>query len=197
MDADAALAARLADDLDGTFPTLAERHVDRLYTIGLRLLGERRDAEEVAQDALVRAYRAIASYDRDRTATLELRPWLARITVNLARNRRRTLADRRPPASLGALLDGGFEPLAADPGPEAAGLRREARDRWAARLLRLPAAYRTAVVLRHVDGLSVREISIALDRPEGTIKAQVHRGLRLLRAAYEADLAAGREEKSA
>lgn len=197
MDADTALASRLAHDLDGTFPTLAEGHVDRLYTIALRLLGERRDAEEVAQDALVRAYRAIASYDRDRIAALELRPWLARITVNLARNRRRTLVDRRPPASLTAFLDGGHEPLAPDPGPESASLRRDARERWAERLLRLPAAYRTAVVLRHVDGLSVREMSIALGRPEGTIKAQVHRGLRLLRAAYEADLAAGREELSA
>jgi len=49
----------------------------------------------------------------------------------------------------------------------------------------LPSHYRTAIVLRHVDGLSYAEMSIALGRPEGTLKAQVHRGLALLRAALE------------
>ena len=60
MDTDVALATRLSRDLDRAFASLVEAHQDRLYTIALRLLGDRRDAEEVAQDALVRAYRAMA-----------------------------------------------------------------------------------------------------------------------------------------
>ena len=89
MDADVALAARLATDLDGSFRALVTAHEDRLYTIALRLLGDHRDAEEVAQDAFVRAYRAMAGYDADRIRQLRLRPWLASIVVNLSRNRRR------------------------------------------------------------------------------------------------------------
>src|SRR5881296_3390340 len=97
MDTDVALAKRLARDLDAAFPVLVDAHQDRLYTIALRLLGDRRDAEEVAQDTLVRAFRAMQGYGHDRIATLRLRPWLASIAVNLARNRRRRADDRRPP----------------------------------------------------------------------------------------------------
>src|SRR6476469_4447705 len=100
MDTDAALAARLAADVELAFPALVEEHQDRLYSIALRLLGDRRDAEEVAQDALVRAFRAMRGYPGERVAALRLRPWLASITVNLARNRRRRFEDRQPPAAL-------------------------------------------------------------------------------------------------
>ena len=182
MDTDAALATRLAGGLDRAFPELVVAHQDRLYTIALRLLGDPRDAEEVAQDALVRAYRAMAGYDRDRIAELRLRPWLASITVNLARNRRRRTEDRHPPAQLEPLLSDGFE-LAdeADPGPAGRVTRRESAAALAALLLELPPAPRAAIVLRHIDGLSVAETAVALGRPEGTIKAQVARGLERLR----------------
>ena len=187
MDTDAALATRLSRDLDGAFPALVEGHQDRLYTIALRLLGDRRDAEEVAQDALVRAFRAIADYPRERTASLRLRPWLASIAVNLARNRRRRIADRRPPQQLEPLLDAGFDPVADGRSrPDATSDRRETQRALAAALLGLTPAVRAAIVLRHVDGLSVAETAEALGRPEGTVKAQVHRGLRELRALLEA-----------
>ena len=65
-----------------------------------------------------------------------------------------------------------------DPGPPAD---------WADLLLTLPPAYRSAVVLRHVDGLSYPELATALDRPEGTVKAQVHRGLAELRHLLTTD----------
>jgi RNA polymerase sigma-70 factor (ECF subfamily) len=70
--------------------------------------------------------------------------------------------------------------------PEATMARRETQRELAAALLRLTPAVRAAVVLRHVDGLSVAETAEALGRPEGTIKAQVHRGLRELRVVLEA-----------
>jgi RNA polymerase sigma-70 factor (ECF subfamily) len=63
-------------------------------------------------------------------------------------------------------------------------VRRDAERSWAGLLADLPPLYRVPVVLRHVDGLSFAEIAEALGRPEGTVKAQVHRGLRRLRAAY-------------
>lgn len=183
MDTDTALANRLARDVDAAFPALVEAHQDRLYTIALRLLGDRRDAEEVAQDALVRAYRAIGGYPRERIVGLRLRPWLASIAVNLARNRRRRFEDRQPPNQLEPMLDAGFDPASDDrrTAPALAADRRETQRELAAALLLLSPAVRAAIVLRHVDGLSLAEVAEALGRPEGTIKAQVHRGLRELR----------------
>ena len=182
MDTDAQLAAHLAADLDRAFPTLVANHRDRLYTIALRVLGDPRDAEEVAQDALVRAYRAIDGYPADRTAELRLRPWLAAITMNLARNRRRRHDDRQPPAQLEPLMTDGFDRAdeAAPSGP-ANVAQREGAAALTTLLLELPPAERSAVVLRHVDGLSVAETAAALGRPEGTVKAQVSRGLERLR----------------
>jgi RNA polymerase sigma-70 factor (ECF subfamily) len=187
MDTDVALANRLARDIDAAFPRLVAEHQDRLYSIALRLLGDRRDAEEVAQDALVRAFRAMRDYPRDRVQALRLRPWLASITVNLARNRRRRHDERQPPGSLEPMVEAGFD-VRADgrTTPEATTARRETQRELAAALLRLTPAVRAAVVLRHVDGLSVAETAEALGRPEGTIKAQVHRGLRELRVVLEA-----------
>jgi RNA polymerase sigma-70 factor (ECF subfamily) len=191
MDTDVRLAARLAADLDRAFPALVNDHRDRLYTIALRILGDPRDAEEVAQDALVRAYRAIAGYPPTRTIELRLRPWLAAIAVNLARNRRRRHDDRRPPVQLEALLSDGFDRAdeAAPDGPASA-LRRERVADLAELLLELPPAIRVAVVLRHVDGLSVAETAEALGRPEGTVKAQVSRGLDRLRILISAEATA-------
>lgn len=187
MDTDAALATRLSRNLEAAFPDLVTGHQDRLYTIALRLLGDRRDAEEVAQDALVRAFRAMAGYPRDRTATLRLRPWLASIAVNLARNRRRRLDDRRPPSQLEPMLDAGFDlPTEGHHRPDAVAARRDTQRELADALLQLTPAVRAAIVLRHVDGLSVAETAEALGRPEGTVKAQVHRGLRELRLILEA-----------
>ena len=186
MDTDVALANRLARDVDAAFPALVADHQDRLYTIALRLLGDRRDAEEVAQDALVRAFRAMREYPRERVAALRLRPGLASITVNLARNRRRRHDDRQPPGSLEPMLDAGFDPpTPGRAGPAPTAERHEMQRELAEALLRLTPAVRSAIVLRHVDGLSVTEVAEALGRPEGTIKAQVHRGLRELRAVLE------------
>ena len=194
MDADIVLARRLAANLDGSFDALVIAHQDRLFTIARRLLGSAQDAEEVAQDAFVRAHRALADYPAERVRELRLRPWLAAIVVNLAHNRRRRLADRQPPQPLAPLLAGGLDihdrPLGR---PEARHAATDARREWAGRLAALPLAYRTPVVLRHVDGLSYPEVAIALGRPEGTVKAQVHRGLRLLRVALEAEATAERQ----
>jgi RNA polymerase sigma-70 factor, ECF subfamily len=185
-DMDAALANRLAADLDGSFEALVAAHAGRLFTIALRTLGDRGDAEEAAQDALVRAYRAIEGYDGERIRALRLRPWLTTIVVNVCRNR--TRVRRVPTTELG--FEPGVEP-AVDPVA-----RHDARDAWASLLLTLPPSQRIAIVLRHVDGLSYAEMAEALGRPEGTLKAQVHRGLATLRDAL-ADERRDRREMTA
>src|SRR4029077_19119619 len=109
MATDDALLVRLAHDLDAAFPALVEAHAGRLYTIAYRYLGMAGDAEEVAPDALVGAYAAIGDYEAERIRSLRLRGWLATITMNLARNRRRTIPDARPTAPPGPPLRGGIE----------------------------------------------------------------------------------------
>jgi RNA polymerase sigma-70 factor, ECF subfamily len=199
MDTDSPLLAALAADLDGAFETLVLAHQDRLYSIALRVLGDPRDAEEAAQDALVRAYRALGGYDAARIRDLRLRPWLATIVLNLCRTRlTRRPAAARAALSLDAALPGALEPRADDAhGPDVTSVKRAADREWAGLLLTLPPAYRSAVVLRHVDGLSYPELALALDRPEGTVKAQVHRGLALLRTAFETAQRLEREEMTA
>ena len=197
MDDDALLRA-IARDLDRGFEVLVRGHQDRIYSIALRLTGDAGDAEEVAQDTFLRAYRALGTYEAKRIRELHLRAWLATIAINLCRNR---AARRRPrtvslsgpigdPAEVEHLLP----PAPASESPAGIVARREGAERWALLVADLPDRYRAAVVLRHVDGLSYEEMSEVLGRPEGTVKAQVHRGLALLRAAFEA---AEREESIA
>jgi RNA polymerase sigma-70 factor (ECF subfamily) len=184
---DSALAARLAADVDGTFETLVAAHGGRLFSIALRILGDRSDAEEAAQDAFVRAYRALGEYEPTRIRDLRLRGWLATIVVNVCRNRTRVRRVRTVELAFDPATEPATDPLA----------RRDEKAAWAGRLATLPLAQRTAVVLRHVDGLSYADMSTALGRPEGTLKAQVHRGLTALRHAYLAETRRDREEMTA
>jgi RNA polymerase sigma-70 factor (ECF subfamily) len=182
------LTARLAEDLDGTFESVVRAHQDRLYTIALRMLGDPGEAQEATQDALLRAYQALRGYDQVRRRQIRLRPWLASIVLNAARNRRRGLAAREPALRLdrfpGAEVDLADRAAA---GPEQRQLRNEERDAWAERLLRCPPSQRAALILRHVDGLTYEEIAQVLQRPVGTVKAQVHRGLANLRVQLQAE----------
>jgi RNA polymerase sigma factor (sigma-70 family) len=185
MDIQPELADRLARDLDGSFEELVRVHERLVFGLALRVVGDRADAEEVAQDTFERAYHALAGYEAERVAAWRLRPWLARIALNLARNRLR----RRPPAA-GPLEDGDGRPLAvaapAAAEPAAVAERRQEREVLAELLAGLPRGYREAVVLRHVEGLPYAEVAEVLGRPVGTVKSHVHRGVRQLREDLEA-----------
>jgi RNA polymerase sigma factor (sigma-70 family) len=179
------LPARLAADLDGSFEELVLSHQRLVYGLALRVVADRADAEEVAQDTFVRAYHALAGYDAGRVAAMRLRPWLARIALNLARNRLR----RRPPPGR-PLEDGDGQPLpVAAPAasqPDQLAERRQEGEQLAELLAALPRGWREAVVLRHVEGLPYAEVAEALGRPVGTVKTHVHRGVRQLRENLQA-----------
>lgn len=169
---------RLAGDLEAAFPDFLAHHQDLVYGIALRMTRQPADAEDLAQEAFIRSYRALQGYHRARILDLQARGWLAAIVSNLGRNRAR---QRRPPS---AALDGLAERTGdGGPGPEQVVAQREAALAWRARLDALPQRYRQAVELRHVSGLSYPELAEALGRPIGTVKSDVHRGVRLLRAA--------------
>ena len=177
------VAVLLAHDLEAGFECLVRRHQDLVFGVALRATGSRDDAEEVAQEAFVRAYRALRGYPPERVAQLHPRGWLARIALNVSRNRARKHEVRHAP------LDRDVEDDRAEPvdGPERLWERKESNEMWGRLLAGLPPQYRVAVELRHVEGLSYPEVAEALGRPTGTVKAHVHRGVRLLRAAYESE----------
>lgn len=182
--------ARLARDLDGAFATLVDHHQDLVFRIARRLVTSRADAEDLAQDTFVRAYRALGGWSPERIEQLHLRGWLARICLNLGRNRARDLGVRGGEA---LAIDDVAEPHEPRSGsPERVAERRDEARHWVALLGELPKRYANAVALRHVDGLSYPELAEALDRPLNTVKSDVHRGVAMLREAYERDEARNR-----
>jgi RNA polymerase sigma-70 factor (ECF subfamily) len=183
------LCANLADDLDEAFPDLVVEHQQLVFGIAVRVVGDFA-AEDVAQEVFVRAYRALRRYPADRVRELRLRPWLARLTINLARNH---LRGRRPTTDISDLAD---HPGSTEDGPQQHAQRREEQRMWARLLAGLPPRYRLAVALRHVDELSYAELAETLGRPVGSVKSDVHRGIALLRAAYDAEQRAIAQEAS-
>jgi len=184
---DDTLLARLATDVDGSFEAFVRAEQHFVFGVAVRLTVDRHDAEEVAQEAFVRAYRALRGYEAERIRALRVRPWLARITLNVQRNRVRRRRDVVP-------LDTATPPSAPhSEGPEANAEAASWRDACAGWLAGLPEPYRLAVALRHIDGLTYGEVAEVLDRPVGTVKAQVHRGLGMLREIV--DRAGGRAWK--
>lgn len=172
------ITSRLAADLAGTFPEVVRTLSGGLYSGALRMLGNRQDAEDVTQEALIRAYRTLETYPTERIEQLRLRGWLWTITANLCRNRLRQHA-RRPAIPIDAST--AVEPT---PGPDDEAIQSETAAELSAHLLSLPWSMRSAVVLRHVVGLTPEEIATALDRPAGTVRSDIHRGLTRLRALY-------------
>lgn len=185
---DAELTAALAADLDRTFEQLVLAYQRRLYGFALRLCGSPQDAEEVAQDSFVRAYRALGAYPPERVRTLRLGAWLIQIALNVVRNR----AQKHRIAAIS--LDEPMEDAAprdvegdAREQPEAVAVSAELRRHLEKSLLHLPDHWRIPVVLRHVEGFTYQEIAQLLDQPPGTIKSAVHRGTQMLRESLAAE----------
>ena len=166
------LTAALARDLDGAFSTLVESAGPGLYWGLRRLCGDHQEAEDLTQETFIRAYRALGEFDRGRFEELRLSPWLWTIALNLGRNHLRNRS-RRP-----TLVEMHANPAVDDPEPPDLAA-------WDTRLSVLPVNQRRAVVLRHVVGLGIGEIAEATGRPEGTVKADIHRGLDRLRRVME------------
>ncbi len=191
------LEAGLALDLEGCFERMVREYEDRLFSFAHRLTGNSEDAEEVAQDAFVRAYRAMKTYSPERIRALSLKAWLYQITLNVARNRMR--GKRRNHISLDE-RDGdgraGWEPED-DPGTRPDSRFEEGRRRAdiASLVARLPERYRSALILRYMEGLRLEEVAAVLKQPLGTVKSNVHRAVNALREALsESRRATAREE---
>lgn len=168
------------------FGEIVRRHRDRLWAVALRTLGDREEAADAVQDALVSAFRAAASFRGQSAVTT----WLHRITVNACLDRARRAASRRtsPVAD-----DSGFDALlepheSAEVPAERGELHRELLDALAT----LPAEQRAALVLVDMQGYPVAEAADLLDVPVGTVKSRCARGrARLLPLLTHLRLATG------
>jgi RNA polymerase sigma factor (sigma-70 family) len=175
MDADHELKERLVAGVDAAFEVLVRAYQNRLYAFAVSLSGNTADAEEIAQDAFLRAYRALCRYPADRIRELHLSAWLYRITLNVMRNRVRRRRLRVVP------LESSPEPADRSVGPETQAERRAQMAELANLVSGLSENHRNAVVLRCVQGMTYAEAAVVLGQPEGTVKANVHRGLMALR----------------
>ena len=159
---------------------LARRHRQAAYLLALQMLGNRDDAMDVTQDAMLRFFSTLGSFD----ATRRVQPWLFTIVRNQVRDlwRRR----QRRPADAAGESEALVEQLAApQPSPEADLHRRELRERVWRALAALPAGKREIIVLRDFHDLSYSDIAQVLDIPIGTVMSRLHGARRQLRARLE------------
>ena len=177
------LAALLANDLYRHYGQLVLRYQHLLYGFALRLTGSRQDAEDIVQEAFLRAYASLLHFSTLRLRTLKLRPWLYKITLNTFRQYTRTPQIQALPLDLseqGSALDLPETELAQ---PEVLYEAREQQAELEELVASLPARYRVAVTCYYFEQLSYSEIAELLDQPLGTVKSTVSRGTKLLREA--------------
>jgi RNA polymerase sigma-70 factor (ECF subfamily) len=170
----------LAGDVVG-FEQIVRHYSAAIFSLAARLVGPI-EAEDVVQETFLRAYRGLEGFRGESS----LKTWLYAIALNRARARHGTLARLRALfASSRSSRDGAADLLddAADPGasPEDASLAKEQRARLRAAILALPEEFKTAVVLRDLEGLSYQEIADVLSVPIGTVRSRIARGRSLLK----------------
>lgn len=159
---------------------LARRYRAAAYLLALQMLGNRDDAMDVAQDAMLRFFSTLRSFDSAR----RIQPWLFTIVRNQVRDLWRQR--RRRPAEAGGESVALVEQLAApQPSPEADVHRREAQERVWRALAALPVDKREIIVLRDFHDLSYRDIAQVLDVPIGTVMSRLHGARRQLRTRLE------------
>ncbi len=171
----------------GEFDRLVERYHKQAYNIAYRMTGNHADAEDLTQEAFVRAFRFFGNYRRD----WPFDNWLYKIMSNLFVDDLR----RRPKAHLQSLdqpldLGGGGDVFLEIPdagaNPERMVMSHELDERLQRALNSLPADFRMTVILADIEGMSYEEISTAMQCSLGTVRSRLHRGRKLLRGKVTA-----------
>jgi RNA polymerase sigma-70 factor (ECF subfamily) len=196
-DAETTLISRLRSGDSSAVDDLAAAYGPKIYQLAFRYMKNREDAEEVAQDVLLKVYKKIAAFRGDSA----LSSWIYRITFNAAMSRLRNSKFSRPAevssedVLRGGSADGdrtGLPRQVADWSDLAdeAFMRTQMRQRLAEAMKDLPPIYRIPVVLRDIEGLSTEEASAVLNVKTQTLKSRLHRGRLILRQRL-ADFAGG------
>jgi RNA polymerase sigma-70 factor (ECF subfamily) len=154
------------------FAGLVRPHQETVFRLAYVITGNAAEAEDAAQEAIVKAWRALGQF---RTAE-PFRPWLLRIVANEARNRRRAAGRRARLAATAAAQPAGD----AAPSPETMAVAADESRRLLDALNRLPEPARVVLTCRYLLGLSEQETAAALDVRPGTVKSRTARALDLL-----------------
>jgi len=180
---DAIIKKRIKQVIKGdqdAFAEIVEIYSNSIYQLGYRMLGNRHEAEDIAQEAFIRAYVNIKSFNQD----LKFSTWLFRIATNLCIDR---IRKKKPDYYLDAEVSGTegltmYSQLPSNtPLPEKELESLELQETVQKEILKLPEKYRSVIVLKYIEELSLNEISEILDMPLGTVKTRIHRGREALR----------------
>lgn len=171
-DPDAAWLERAAAGDERAFATLVDRHLARLHALAWRALGSTADAEDVAQEALLRAWRQLPTWQPGQA---RFSTWLQRVTLNLVNDRLRARREQVP-------IEDAELPSAA-PGPERLASQEQRAHRVRAALQALPERQRDAMLLCHYEGLGNIEAAAALEVSVEALESLLGRARRALRSA--------------
>ncbi len=181
-----ALETESSEEETPDFDTIVEKYGDFVYNVAYKMMGSPEDAEDVAQDAFLSAYRA---FDRFRGES-RVTTWLYRITVNAA------LMKLRKEKRARTLTRTGLEDIDIpdwDETPERSAATSELGEKLQEGISYLPPDLRASVVLRDVTGLSNSEAADALNITVSSLKSRLHRGRVLLRKYLAEYIESGRE----
>lgn len=176
---DLALVRSARDGDLSAFNELVVRYQDAVFNVAYRLIGEREQAEEAAQEAFLKAYQGLASFKENAS----FYTWLFRIAINTAYSKGRTIRRQQRERPFGLPEDDGDERPPAGPeavpaetaGPVDVALEDERAAAVQEAIRSLDPEFRSVVVLRDIEGRSYEEIASILDCPEGTIRSRLHR----------------------
>jgi RNA polymerase sigma-70 factor (ECF subfamily) len=173
-DSDRALVERVQQGDSRAFDLLVRKYQHKILGLISRYVSDRSECQDVAQEAFVRAWRAIDSFRGDSA----FYTWMYKIAVNTAKNYL-VARHRRPPSDDVAIDDAVYGPSAEKlyetATPEHEMLRQEIEQTVVSTVEQLPEELRTAITLREVDGLSYEEIATAMDCPIGTVRSRIFR----------------------
>ena len=155
------------------FRSLVERYMKHAYNIAYGVVSNHDDAEDIAQETFVRVYRSICSFRGD----AEFGTWLYRITMNLSLN----AVKRRKHTPLHQIENVEGKMLSGESHSEHSH-QHDLQQHLEKALHELPTLQRATVILRHLNGLSTRQVSNILRCSEGTVKTHLHRGLKKMRS---------------
>ena len=169
---DRALVIKTRDGEVEAYGELVRRYQSSVFNVCYRLLGERREAEDLAQESFVRGYQRLETFDVERP----FGPWIRRLAANLCLNQlRRPGQDRLPlDEEHDELREGGL----AD--PETAEENRQSSERVRKALMTLPPRYRAVIELRHFQDLTYQEISSTLSLPLSDVRSHLFRARKML-----------------
>ncbi len=193
-DTEARLVQQLVARDERAFNALVRTYERRVFAIALRMIGNRAEAEDLAQEVFVQVFKAIGSFRGES----KLSTWIYRITINLSKNRGKYLRVRHSEAQDEleplderlAMGDGKRENVARVDRPDEMMAGREVERVVRTAILELEPSFRECLVLRDVEDLSYDEIGAITGLAEGTVKSRIHRARLQLKELVERALGA-------